>query len=272
MSCADVGPGETATSQLAVNGEAVRPSGDTSRINSDILWASMRAASTYQAWPSTSIAKPSPVRTRTTFWSRLPISTSYCMSLSRPIDAQTVDPSLRLPSPCGRLEGRGGGTDGRTGRQRGVDRRGNCRDLLHPGHALTKRPAVAGTEHVFKLGGVEAALDELRLDQQPAEERQRRLDPGDQVLLERAAHAGERVRPILGPRRHLRDHRVIEDRHVEPGAGAAVVANARAGRRAQLQDATGRRQKVVVGILRVDATFDRVPAGGKHPAGGDVER
>ena len=63
--------------------------------------------------------------------------------------------------------------------------------------------------------------------EQPREERHRRLDAGDEIFAERAAHPRDRARPILGPRDQLRDHRIVEDRHVEARGGAAVVANAR---------------------------------------------
>ena len=69
------------------------------------------------------------------------------------------------------------------------------------------------------------------------------LMPADTVFGERAAHARDRRRAILGPRHQLRDHRVVEDRHVEPGGRAAVVANARPDGRAQLENAARRRQE-----------------------------
>ncbi len=84
------------------------------------------------------------------------------------------------------------------------------------------------------------------------------LMPADEVLAERAPHARDGARTILGPRDELRDHRVVEDRHVEAGRGAAVVADAGPGRRAQLQDPARRRQEVVVRILGVDPALDRV--------------
>ena len=45
---------------------------------------------------------------------------------------------------------------------------------------------------------------------------------------------------------------------VQPSIRAAVVANARPRRCAQVRDQPGRRQKSLVRVFRVDAHFDRV--------------
>ena len=63
---------------------------------------------------------------------------------------------------------------------------------------------------------------------------------------------------VVAPGDQLRDHRVVEDRHLAALVGAAVVAHARALRHAQALNAARRRQEAVVGILRVDAALDGV--------------
>ena len=65
------------------------------------------------------------------------------------------------------------------------------------------------------------------------------LDASDEVLVERAAHPRNGQRPIFRPGDELRDQRIVEDRDVEAGGRAAVVADAGAGRHAQLLDPSG---------------------------------
>ena len=105
---------------------------------------------------------------------------------------------------------------------------------------------------------MEPALDELRLLEQPREKWNRRLDAGDEVFAKPAPHASDRARSILGPRHELRDHRIVEDRHLETGRGAAVVAHPGSAGRPQLDDAAGRRKKIVVRIFGVNAALDRM--------------
>ena len=96
---------------------------------------------------------------------------------------------------------------------------------------------------------------------QPREERQRRLDAGDDIFAERAAHARDRARAILGPRDEFRDHRVVEDRDVLPGRGDAVIVDAsRPGRRAQASRIRpGDGMKPWSGPRRRSGTRSRVP-------------
>src|SRR5262245_66459915 len=95
------------------------------------------------------------------------------------------------------------------------------------------------------------AARERWLRQQPGKEGQRRLNPGDYVLVERAAHTGDGSGAVFGPGDELGNHRVVVDRHVESGFRSAVVANAGTSGRAQLENAAGRREEAVVGILGV---------------------
>src|SRR5262245_66653168 len=100
---------------------------------------------------------------------------------------------------------------------------------------------------------------ELWLIEEPAEERQRRLDSRDDVFGQRPAHAGDRGRPIFGPGDELRDHRVVENRHLKTGGRARVVSDTRPGRHANLLDPSRRRQELVVWIFGVDSALDGVP-------------
>ena len=99
---------------------------------------------------------------------------------------------------------------------------------------------------------------EILVLEDPLEERNRRADAAHLVFGEGAAHALNGVLARVAPRDQLRDHRIVEDRHLAAFVGAAVVAHAGPLRHAQPLDAPRRRQEAVVGILRVDAAFDRV--------------
>ena len=95
------------------------------------------------------------------------------------------------------------------------------------GGDLFRRPATASTngrpfralQHLVEIGRVKSARRESRA----ARTARRKngtvvLMPGDEVFGQRAAHARDRARPVLGPGHQLRDHRIVEDRHVEAGA------------------------------------------------------
>ena len=108
---------------------------------------------------------------------------------------------------------------------------------------------------------------ELRLLEQPREKRQRGLDAGDDVFAERAAHARDRARPILGPRDELRDHRVVENRDVESGRRAAVVADAGSRpARAARESGPATAENGCPDLRRRCGTRSRAPsASGAHP-------
>ena len=98
-------------------------------------------------------------------------------------------------------------------------------------------------------------------------------DPDDMKITQRGVHARESMRPILTPDDQLRDHRVVVRRDLITGAHAGIDAHRcgivkpvvvvvaskfdGAGLR-QMQDSSGRRQESFVGILGIDARFERV--------------
>ena len=140
------------------------------------------------------------------------------------------------------------------------DRRGDRGHFQMLAAGFLELAAVPQSERAVDEAGVEARRQKCLVVQQPLEERNGGLDAPDFVLRERAAHAGDRVRPGVAPGDELRDQRVVEDRHLAAFVRAAVVAHARSVRHAQPGDASGRRQEAAVRILRVDAALDGVPA------------
>ena len=95
-----------------------------------------------------------------------------------------------------------GSADAVRRRQHRVERRGDRRHLFGRGATARRtagRCAPAASRRDTSCGN--APLGKRRLRQQPREERHRRLDAGDQVLAERAAHARDRRAADLRPRR-----------------------------------------------------------------------
>src|SRR5262245_31199006 len=99
---------------------------------------------------------------------------------------------------------------------------------------------------------------------QPSKERQRRFNTHNEILVEGSPHASDCPRTILGPGNELRDERIVENGHVPSGSRPTIVADPRSGRRSQLYNPPGPREKAVVRVLGVDPAFDRVPRWAKH--------
>jgi hypothetical protein len=84
---------------------------------------------------------------------------------------------------------------------------------------------------------------------------------GDLVARERLREASQRGRPIVAVDDQLGDHRVVERRDLIALAHAGVHAHRGAfRRRAQMDEATDRRQEPALGILGVDPRLDRMAA------------
>src|SRR5206468_2725402 len=126
-------------------------------------------------------------------------------------------------------------------------------------------PSAPCFQYFVEIRGVEPAVDELRLVQQPPEERNCRLDAGDEIFAKRAPHPHDGGGPILCPRHQLRDERIVEDRHIEAGGDPAVVAHARSTGGAQLEDPPWGREKIVVRVFRVHAALDRMAVWLREP-------
>src|ERR1700693_586153 len=112
---------------------------------------------------------------------------------------------------------------------------------------------------------VEGAGQELRVLDEPAEERQRRLDSGDLVFRERPGETGDRPRAVGSGDDQFAEHRVVIERHGAALLDADVVANAGAGRQPQRGDLSWRGGEVPARILGVHAALDRVAARGEIP-------
>src|SRR5207248_3581411 len=111
-----------------------------------------------------------------------------------------------------------------------------------------KRPAISQRQRFVQVGRVKSTGRKLRLREQPREEGSGRTDAADDVLVERSSHAGNGSRAVLGPGDQLRHERIVKNRHIEAGGGAAVIANAGAGRWSQLHNPPRRWQKVIVRV------------------------
>src|ERR1700693_5383363 len=112
---------------------------------------------------------------------------------------------------------------------------------------------------------VEGAGQELRVLDEPVEERQRRLDSGDLVFRERPGETGDRPRAVGSGDDQFAEHRVVIERHGAALLDADVVANAGAGRQPQRGDLSWRGGEVPARILGVHAALDRVAARGEIP-------
>ena len=199
------------------------------------MCASIRAASTCRVRPSTVTAKAPPVRVTTTCRRRPPTSTSYCICGTPPYAAaQPFERALRARHVCApaapdrsppnrsppRLAGRRrqhrlqrGAQSRRSPRPPASPRRTACRcapSALRRGRWCgTARRANSGCASSHVKNGSVVLMPVTRYS--PSARRMRAI--------------GERA--ILRPRDQLRDHRVVEDRHVEAGGRPAVVADAR---------------------------------------------
>ncbi len=97
----------------------------------------------------------------------------------------------------------------------------------------------------------------MRVVAQRAKERQRRADAADLILADRASQPRDRLGARRRPDDELREQRVVVDRDLPSLVDAAVDANAGARGLGERRDAARRGDEAVVGILGVDAAFDR---------------
>ena len=84
------------------------------------------------------------------------------------------------------------------------------------------------------------------------------LIPVTRVFLEGAIEARDRLRAVLAPGDQLAEHRIVFGRNGKTFVDAVIETDSGAGRRAARKNFPGRRKKLVVGILRVEAAFDGV--------------
>ena len=195
---------------------------------SDSVCASMRAASTCRVRPSTETAKPSPARV-----DRRPAAGGRRF---RPRTARQRSPSARGLRRCQRARQR---------LRRSADRRRRrppAPTATAPPRAPRRSPRSPRAPASARRTAGRCAPSAPRRDRWCGTGRRRKsgcasshVKNGTVVLMpvtryspsaRRMRAIGERA--ILGPGDQLRDHRVVEDRHVEPGGRAAVVADARA--------------------------------------------
>src|SRR5882672_12606963 len=85
-----------------------------------------------------------------------------------------------------------------------------------------------------------------------------RLYPCDRVFLEGASETRNRLRAVLSPGDQLAEHWIVFGRDAETCIHAVIQAYSGAGRRAPRMNRSGRGEKLIAGIFRVQAAFDGV--------------
>ncbi len=96
--------------------------------------------------------------------------------------------------------------------------------------------------------------------QDAAEQRDVGLDAADEVFVQSAQQAVDRLVAVLTVADQLGQQRIVFDGHVPAFIHAAVAPDARARGRDQPRDLSRRREEIVVGILGVDAALDGMAA------------
>jgi hypothetical protein len=104
------------------------------------------------------------------------------------------------------------------------------------------------------------AAHECRVSQDRLQVQNVRWNAEDREFAERPLHALQRFLAIASVRDELGEHRIIVNRHIQAVAQRAVDADAGALRLTDAQDAARGRQELVLGILGVDAAFERMAA------------
>ena len=141
----------------------------------------------------------------------------------------------------------------------------------------TIRPVVRRPDPVQRVGS-RFAGEHHGLAHEPAKEPQVRDEAEDDRLVERSSQAFECFSPIATVRDDLGQHRVEPGADLRPEFDAGIDPDPVPARPPQRLDAAGRREESVLGVLGVEADFDRVPGGldvglrePQGPAGGDPQ-
>src|ERR1700680_1491358 len=83
-----------------------------------------------------------------------------------------------------------------------------------------------------------------------------RFYSGDRVFFEGAFQARNRLCAVLAPGNQLAQHRIVFGRDNKTFVHAVIEADSGAGRRSPRKNLSGRREKLIAGILRVEAAFE----------------
>ena len=112
----------------------------------------------------------------------------------------------------------------------------------------------------IEKGGIGRAGAKGRMLEQADQERQIRADAANRKLAQRRRQARDCQVARFRRRDHLRNHRVVVDRHLVAFRDAGIDADARPPGLTIAEQAAGLRQEPLRGILGINARFDRVPA------------
>src|SRR5436309_7355306 len=222
--------------------------------------AAGRARARYVA-PSILMTKPSPIAS--TSISRRSPSTSRRnrMATSR---KPFPPPRQRPPRDRGPFERECRAAGQLTARDEGC---GNRREAFLPWAATPK----AGRDpQVRDHRRPQVPADELSPLEKLAVERKGRQHSSNLVGLDASPHSFDRLPPIPTPDDQLRNQWVIVRWDDRACRDAAIDPDARAGRFAVANHATGRRKEIADRIFGVDAAFNRVPMAGEFRLG-DLE-
>jgi hypothetical protein len=114
----------------------------------------------------------------------------------------------------------------------------------------------------LQKGGVEATGAEVRLLHDPLQERDRRLDPTQDIFFERAVHAADRFIPCAAPHDEFGEKPIVIGRDGVVLVHGAVNADPDAARGEIGRDRPSARPEVVSRVLGIDPALDGVPLQG----------
>ena len=114
--------------------------------------------------------------------------------------------------------------------------------------------------------GIEIPRGKIRIGENPAVQRDRRLDAFDDEHLESPLHAANRFGAVAPLDDQLCDHRIVVRRNDGIGIGRRIHAHARPSRRLKRRNASGRGHKRHR-ILGIDPAFDGMPGVVNLPSG-----
>src|SRR3989454_3059010 len=204
--------------------------------------------------------------------------------MTKPSPVASTSISRRSPATSGRTRMATSRTPFPPPRQRPPRDRGPFERVCRPTGQLTARDEGCGNRrHAFlpwaatPKAGRDPQVRDHRRPQVPADElspleklaveRKVRQHPSNLVGLDASPHSFDRLPPIPSVDDQLRNERVIVRWDDRACRDAAIDPDARAGRFAVANHATGRRKEIADRIFGVDAAFNRVPMAGEFPRG-----
>src|SRR5580700_2419027 len=110
----------------------------------------------------------------------------------------------------------------------------------------------------IKPASVDFSAQKFRIAENAEKKARVRFDSSDRVFFQRTPEPRNRLPAVLAPGDELAKHRIVFGGDSKAFVYAVIETDSGAGRCAPRKDFSGRREKLVVGILRVEAAFDGV--------------